>query len=63
MYLGMVLILFGIGVLMGSLTPLIVIVLFFVLMEFAFIRTEEEMLEQRFGIEWTTYKNKVRKWV
>lgn len=63
MYLGMVLILFGIGVLMGSLMPLIVAVIFFILMGSEFIEAEEKMLEEQFGSEWTNYKNSVRKWV
>ena len=63
MYLGMVLILIGIAILMGSLSPLIVIVLFAALMELVFVRTEEKMLEQHFGLAWTEYKSKVRKWI
>jgi len=66
MYLGMVLILLillGIAVLMGTLTPLIVIVIFGILMELVFVRTEEKMLEGQFGATWLAYKQKVRKWV
>ena len=47
MYLGMVLILIGIAVLMGSLTPYAVIPVFAVLMEVVFIRVEERMLEEK----------------
>jgi len=46
MYLGMILILFGIAILMGSLTPLIVIVIFSILIELVFARIEEKMLEE-----------------
>jgi protein-S-isoprenylcysteine O-methyltransferase Ste14 len=63
MYFGMALILFGIAILMGSLAPLIIIAIFAILMELVFVRTEEKMLEKQFGLAWTTYKNKVRKWV
>jgi protein-S-isoprenylcysteine O-methyltransferase Ste14 len=48
---------------MGSLTPFIVIVIFAVLMEVVFIRTEEQMLAQQFGEVWNVYTDKVRKWV
>jgi protein-S-isoprenylcysteine O-methyltransferase Ste14 len=48
---------------MGSLAPLIIIAIFAILMELVFVRTEEKMLEKQFGLAWTTYKNKVRKWV
>jgi protein-S-isoprenylcysteine O-methyltransferase Ste14 len=63
MYFGMVLILFGIAILMGSLAPLIIIAIFAILMELVFVRIEEKMLEKQFGLAWATYKNKVRKWV
>jgi protein-S-isoprenylcysteine O-methyltransferase Ste14 len=62
MYLGMVLILFGLAIFMGSFTPIIIIVIFAILMELVFVRTEEKMLEKQFGPVWNTYKNKVRKW-
>ena len=63
MYLGMCLILLGIGILMGTVTPMIVIPIFCVLMERIFIQTEEAMLAEQFGEQWTTYKTKVRKWI
>jgi protein-S-isoprenylcysteine O-methyltransferase Ste14 len=63
MYLGMVLMLLGIAILMGTLTPSIVVVIFVILIELVFVRTEERMLEQQFGATWLDYKKKVRKWV
>ena len=63
MYLGMVLILLGIAVLIGSLTPLIVIAVFAILIERVFVRTEESMLEEQFGPAWISYRNNVRKWL
>jgi len=63
MYLGMVLILIGLAVFMGAYTPFIIILIFVILMEMIFVRTEERMLEQQFGPIWNTYKNKVRKWI
>lgn len=62
MYLGMFLILIGLAVFMGTITPLIIIVIFAFLMEVVFVRVEERMLERQFGSAWTAYKNKVRKW-
>ena len=61
--LGMVLILFGIAIFMGSFTPIIVVVIFGILIELVFVRTEEKMLEQQFGPSWDAYKGKVRKWI
>jgi protein-S-isoprenylcysteine O-methyltransferase Ste14 len=63
MYLGMVLILLGIAILMGTLTPLIVVVIFGILMALVFVRAEESMLEEQFGATWLAYKKQVRKWV
>ena len=48
---------------MGTLTPLIVVVIFGILMELVFVRAEESMLEEQFGATWLAYKKQVRKWV
>lgn len=48
---------------MGSLTPLIVVVAFGIAMELVFVRTEEKMLEGKFGEAWRRYKRKVRRWI
>ncbi|OYD15132.1 hypothetical protein CH333_06460 [candidate division WOR-3 bacterium JGI_Cruoil_03_44_89] len=63
MYIGFVLILIGLAVLMGTLTPYLVIVVFAFLMDFIFIRGEERMLEETFGENWLKYKKKVRRWI
>lgn len=63
MYLGMLLILLGIAILMGTLTPLIVVVIFGILMELVFVETEERMLQEQFGERWLAYRSKVRKWI
>ncbi len=63
MYLGMGLTLIGESILLGSLTPFIVAVIFFVLMDILFIRREEEMLSEKFGETFKSYKRKVRRWV
>jgi protein-S-isoprenylcysteine O-methyltransferase Ste14 len=63
MYLGMVLILVGIAVLVGSLTPFVVIPFFIVLMNRVYITVEERMLEQKFGENWQAYVAKVRRWI
>jgi protein-S-isoprenylcysteine O-methyltransferase Ste14 len=63
MYLGMVLILFGIGILMGLALPFAVIPVFIILLERDFIRVEERMLEAKFGQRFHEYKTKVRRWL
>jgi protein-S-isoprenylcysteine O-methyltransferase Ste14 len=63
MYLGMVLILTGIAIFIGTLSPFIAIVAFGILMEAIFIRTEERMLKEKFGEAWVAYTKRVRRWV
>ena len=62
MYLGFLLILFGVSLMLGSASPYLVMIVFAVLMEFLFIREEERMLEEQFQEKWIQYKSKVRKW-
>jgi protein-S-isoprenylcysteine O-methyltransferase Ste14 len=63
MYVGFVLILLGIAIFMGSLTPYAIIIIFAILMDKMFIRVEEKMLEETFGEVWLEYKKKVRRWI
>ena len=63
MYLGFVLILLGVAIFLGSLTPYIVVLGFVTLMDIVFIRTEEQMLQKTFSGDWMEYKKKVRRWI
>ncbi len=63
MYLGMLLILFGLSILLGSISPFIVVLIFGRLINRRFIQIEEKMLLEKFGDEWRHYKNKVRRWI
>ena len=63
MYLGFVCILFGTAILTGGLSPCIVPVLFAVIIDRAFIRVEERMLQKQFGKDWQDYKRQTRRWV
>jgi protein-S-isoprenylcysteine O-methyltransferase Ste14 len=63
MYLGFVAILLGISLLLRSLSPYIVVLVFAILMELIFIRSEEKMLLDRFGDQWESYRTQVRKWI
>jgi protein-S-isoprenylcysteine O-methyltransferase Ste14 len=62
MYLGMVLILLGIGWIAGSATALVPWAVFGVLVDRVFIRAEESMLAARFPEEWREYCSRVRRW-
>jgi len=63
MYLGFALILLGLAICMGAVTPFVVVPLFVILMELVFIRAEEQMMEAKFGQAWRDYKKKVRRWI
>jgi len=63
MYLGFVLILIGIGLLLGSILPILIIPIFGVFIQVKFIRVEEEMMADSFGPAWQEYAKKTRRWV
>jgi protein-S-isoprenylcysteine O-methyltransferase Ste14 len=63
MYLGFVLVLIGVAILLGSLTPWVVVPIFTGSMEVIFIQEEERMLAEKFGPDWLAYKKKVRRWI
>ena len=63
MYLGMLTILIGIAILMGSLITLIFPIIFFVIIHWFFIPVEEKNMEIKFGKKYLEYKNKVRRWI
>jgi protein-S-isoprenylcysteine O-methyltransferase Ste14 len=63
MYLGMVLGLGGIAVLLGTVTPLLVVPLFVWLIQARFIAVEERMLSERFGAAYEAYRGRTRRWL
>ncbi|MEJ2397087.1 MAG: isoprenylcysteine carboxylmethyltransferase family protein [Gammaproteobacteria bacterium] len=63
MYLGMVLILLGLAILLGSLVSLPIVIVFAVLLDWVFIRSEEAMLRDGFGEAWRDYSGQVRRWI
>ncbi len=63
MYLGMVSILLGICIILGSITPFFVVLIFIIVIDYLFIRVEESMLEEQFGNTWLKYKKSVRRWI
>src|SRR5688572_13985396 len=63
MYLGMVLVLIGVATFLGTLTPYLVVLAFFFLIDTIFIRVEEKMLEEKFGKTYLNYKQQVRRWI
>jgi len=63
MYLGMLLILLGIFLLLGSLSPIIILPIYIALITRNFILPEEKMLQETFGDAYQKYKIKVRRWI
>jgi protein-S-isoprenylcysteine O-methyltransferase Ste14 len=63
MYMGMILILFGVAMLLGSTTPFVVVILLSALLDRMFITPEEQKLEDTFGERFRQYRRRVRKWI
>ena len=61
MYLGLLLILAGTFILLGSLGPMVVLVFVWLIMS-QFVALEERALEARFGDACRRYKSRVRRW-
>jgi len=62
-YLSMVLVLLGVWLLLGSLSPALVVLLFVWWISTRFIVKEEQYLETQFGRNYLEYKENVRRWV
>ena len=60
---GMVCILSGIWLLLGSLSPILILVVFALLMHTLFIKPEESKLADEFGEAWIDYAIKTRRWL
>jgi len=63
MYLGFTLILLGVAVLLRSLSPFVIVLIFIILMELLYIHTEEEMMGHKFGESWQAYRHNVHRWI
>jgi protein-S-isoprenylcysteine O-methyltransferase Ste14 len=62
-YLGLAIILFGIGLALGTLTPFAIVPLFVWLIQKNFIAHEEAMLDKSFGAAYAEYKKRIRRWL
>lgn len=63
MYLGMVLAAIGVAMLLGTLTPFIVVAGLAWSLQARFIVVEEALLEETFGDDYRDYRRQVRRWV
>jgi len=63
MYLGMSLLLLGIGICFGNLFSMIIPLIFAVVVSIVTIPKEEKLLDETFGEEYVKYKKEVRRWI
>ncbi|WP_018628487.1 methyltransferase family protein [Niabella aurantiaca] len=63
MYLGLVTMLTGTGIWLGTLSPLIMIPVLIWILQVQFILREEKWMESWFGASYLDYKKKVRRWL
>ena len=63
MYLGMVIILAGVAIFLGTLASFLPIPFFVMLIQRRFIQKEEAMLAESFGDQYIEYKKSVRRWI
>ena len=63
MYVGLLFILLGIAVLLGSLSPFFLVPAFYFVITEMQIKPEEKVLEEKFCEEYLAYKNRVRRWL
>jgi protein-S-isoprenylcysteine O-methyltransferase Ste14 len=63
MYLGLVIMLFGLAILLGSISPLLVIPIMIWILHVKFILREEKWMESWFGESYMEYKKKTRRWL
>jgi protein-S-isoprenylcysteine O-methyltransferase Ste14 len=63
MYLGLLLLLVGFAIRLGSLTPFLVLPLFVSAMNRFQIAHEERFLSERYGKAYDDYRNRVHRWL
>lgn len=63
MYLGLVLMLSGLALLLGTVTPLLVVPLFALVLDRTVIVPEEAILRATFGTAFDAYRRRVRRWL
>jgi protein-S-isoprenylcysteine O-methyltransferase Ste14 len=63
MYLGMVLCLAGVACTLGSITPIVGPIIFFILANYWYIPLEEKAMTLKFGIEYLEYQRSVPRWL
>lgn len=63
MYLGFLGILLGIVLMLGTLSPFLILIIFGVVLDRMYIRVEETMLAKKFDTNWDRNKQRTRRWI
>lgn len=63
MYLGFMVFLTGWAVVMGTLSPFLVLPVFFVITDLWYVRVEERAMRRRFGEAYEAYCRRTRRWI
>ena len=63
MYLGMVVFAFGVAIVMGSVSAMLVSLAYGFFVRLVFVMPEERRLAERFGDEYRAYEGRVRRWI
>jgi protein-S-isoprenylcysteine O-methyltransferase Ste14 len=63
MYVGMALMVLGAALFLGSVSALLAVLFFCLMLQEIFIKPEEQRLEGWFGDDYRAYRRKVRRWV
>ena len=63
MYLGLTTMLIGTAILLGTFSPVLVIPIFFILVQSQFVLREEKLMEEWFGEPYLEYKKKTPRWL
>ena len=63
MYLGMLLVLIGVGLWLGNVLALLLAPAFVAIMTRGYIVREEQLLEDRFGDVYRAYRSRVKRWI
>jgi len=63
MYMGMIIMLIGLAILLGSISPMIVIPVIFLILHTQFVLREEKWMQGWFGDSYMEYKKKTPRWL
>ena len=63
MYLGMIVLLFGLAVLLGTLVPLLLAAVFAIIADRWYVRFEESAMRAKFGAAYEAYASQTRRWL